>query len=719
MGKTKTNFPNIPDDLRKIPHWVVYRELSGVKVPFRSKEPNVPAFKKDENGRVDRTRSWSTFEDSVAACLDPKNNLTGIGWDIFPPYVGADWDKKDVKPETLELIKSFASYAEVSPSGEGYHLILRGAAPADPKDTNIAPKSWNVPAGVGNFEIYSRDRWFTVTGNQVEGTLSEVRDCDKSVIATLYMHAGAKVKQNKNRGPRSKKIEDGARNQTLASIAGLLWSQGVGEDVLRQSAHSINQEKIEPPLPHDEVEKIVRSICGYEEGSIETQVDFTDGALLERWSREAAPTVRYLTDDKSWFVYRDGIWQEHSVGPVYEIREFLKLQEPASGSLDEKAQDRLHHRLNSQKLVAAVKSLAPGQPELQHEAREFDPDPMLIGLPDNKVLDLRTGDVRDVSPADLITRRLPVAPAIEESAEWLAFLDETHPNQPEIVGFLKRWFGYCLTADVREDKILFFLGVGGAGKGTTIEPFSALLGPYFLSIPIAMLLEDTGEDRRLNYIAALRGVRLAVCNEGSKMRKLDSRGIKALTGGGEITGRRLCHQPTTFVQTHKIIVLANDSPVLDLDDAMMQRVLLVPFEVQFRGTDKCKPELRDFFRSPQQLSGILRWMVNGCLEWQRSGLRPPQEVRNASAKYFKESDYFQQFLDDHVELDAFGFVGTENLYQRWCRYCETNGLWTSKGTSKTFVTDLKARCPHVESGVRVNGLRGLKGLKLKETKESF
>ncbi|HEV2173030.1 MAG TPA: phage/plasmid primase, P4 family, partial [Nitrospira sp.] len=369
----------------------------------------------------------------------------------------------------------------------------------------------------------------------------------------------------------------------------------------------------------------------------------------------------------------------------------------------------------------AVKSLAASRPELQHEAREFDPDPMLLGLPDGQVLDLGDGSVRAITPADLITRRLPVAPASTESAEWLEFLETTHPDQSEVVAFLKRWFGYCLTASVKEDKLLFFLGVGGAGKGTTVEPFSVLLGPYFYAIPIAMLLEDTGEDRRLNYIANLRGARLAVCNEGSKMRKLDSRGIKALTGGGEITGRRLCHQPASFVQTHKILVLANDEPVLDLDDAMKQRVLIVRFDQKFRDTPRDKKGLRDFFKTPEQLAGILRWAIEGCREWQEKGLQPPEEVRNASSEYFQSADFFQQFLDEHTELDMVGFVGTELLYRRWCMYVETNGLpWSSKGTSKTFVTDLKARCPNIESGVRLNGVRGLRGIKIREQeKEKF
>jgi len=132
-----------------------------------------------------------------------------------------------------------------------------------------------------------------------------------------------------------------------------------------------------------------------------------------------------------------------------------------------------------------------------------------------------------------------------------------------------------------------------------------------------MLLEDTAEDRRLNYIAALRGARLAICNEGSKMRRLDSRGIKLLTGGGWITGRRLGHRPINFKQTHKLCVLANDNPVLELDDAMRQRVHVVPFTQKFRDTNREEKGLREFFAEPEQLQGIFSWVLDGCLAYQR------------------------------------------------------------------------------------------------------
>jgi len=283
---------------------------------------------------------------------------------------------------------------------------------------------------------------------------------------------------------------------------------------------------------------------------------------------------------------------------------------------------------------------------------------------------------------------------------------------------LQRWAGYCLTASVKEDMILFLIGVGGSGKGTFAEPLQKLLGEYCVSIPIGMLLEDTAEDRRLNYIATLRGARLAICNEGSKMRRLDSRGIKLLTGGGWITGRRLGHQPINFKQTHKICVLANDNPVLELDDAMKQRVHVVPFNERFRNTQKEEKGLREFFTEPEQLKGIFKWVLEGCLAYQKEGLKPPASVIATTEQFFEDLDIFERFVKENLSVEAgtrTQFQATEPMFQRWKQHCLLEGDEEAVGTMRTFAATLKSKFPHLKEDRKKIGskqIRGVWGLRL-------
>lgn len=330
-------------------------------------------------------------------------------------------------------------------------------------------------------------------------------------------------------------------------------------------------------------------------------LDLSDQGLTAEFLA-TKPLLKYVTDEQGWVGYLNGLWLAKET-PTHEIGSVLKKLEPADIP-DPRLAARVHRHLNSKAAVAAVTFFAEARPELGITASEFDPDPMLLGLPDGEVLDLRTGDRRAAIPDDLITRALPVAPK-GTCPRWLEYLNQAHPNDEELISYLQRWAGYCLTAGTQEDMILFLIGVGGSGKGTFAEPLQKLLANYCVSIPIGMLLESTNEDRRLNYIASLRGARLAVCNEGSKMQRLDSRGIKLLTGGGWLTGRRLGHQPINFKATHKIVVLANDNPVLELDDAMKQRVHVFARKLSFNQLPQIISERHDMVTAKYRCRPLL------------------------------------------------------------------------------------------------------------------
>src|SRR5262249_30073882 len=54
-------------------------------------------------------------------------------------------------------------------------------------------------------------------------------------------------------------------------------------------------------------------------------------------------------------------------------------------------------------------------------------------------------------------------------ALWLEFLEKLWRNDPESIALLQEWFGYCLTDDTSQQKILLVVGPPRAGKGTIIR----------------------------------------------------------------------------------------------------------------------------------------------------------------------------------------------------------------------------------------------------------
>jgi putative DNA primase/helicase len=64
----------------------------------------------------------------------------------------------------------------------------------------------------------------------------------------------------------------------------------------------------------------------------------------------------------------------------------------------------------------------------------------------------------------------------EQPRAWLEFLGALWPHDGEAVGLLQEWFGYCLTADTSQQKMLFVVGPKRAGKGTQARVLAALVG---------------------------------------------------------------------------------------------------------------------------------------------------------------------------------------------------------------------------------------------------
>ena len=108
-----------------------------------------------------------------------------------------------------------------------------------------------------------------------------------------------------------------------------------------------------------------------------------------------------------------------------------------------------------------------------------------------------------------------------------------------------------------------------------------------------------------------------------------------LTGGDSIPARRMREDYWSFDPTHKLVIVSNHKPdVHGTDHGIWRRIALVPFSVRFwdeqKGEDgppalKADKTRKD--RLKAEAEGILAWLVQGCLKWQRTGLAMPDAVR--------------------------------------------------------------------------------------------
>jgi putative DNA primase/helicase len=259
-------------------------------------------------------------------------------------------------------------------------------------------------------------------------------------------------------------------------------------------------------------------------------------------------------------------------------------------------------------------------------------------------------------------------------------------HDTELQGFLQRYMGYCCAGFTTEHVFVFAYGTGANGKGTFINTIARIFGDYATVADMSTFLASNTE-RHPTDLAKLRGARLVVAQETQKGRRWDETKIKALTGGDKITARFMRQDFFDYVPTFKLFICGNHKPRLsNVDEAIRRRLLMVPFTVliPLEERDQQLPE-----KLWSERRAILRWCMDGCLEWQRIGLVPPPVVLDATEAYFAEQDTTQQWLDECTEDGGeFAFTRTTELFAAWKAWCEARNLRTgSVQTLSEALTD--------------------------------
>jgi putative DNA primase/helicase len=62
------------------------------------------------------------------------------------------------------------------------------------------------------------------------------------------------------------------------------------------------------------------------------------------------------------------------------------------------------------------------------------------------------------------------------------------------------------------------------------------------------------------------------------------------------------------------------------------------------------------------MAGILAWMVEGCLKWQRLGLKPPKAVTAATAAYWEAEDGLSAWMDEACHREPSGREQSTDLF---------------------------------------------------------
>lgn len=234
----------IPAELRTRKQWVVWKQQTRpgskkpTKVPYRPSNPKVKASSTNDT-------TWGTYDDARQAVKSGSADGVGFVFTDDDPYCGVDFDDvidaDGIEERVLETIKGLNTYAEVSPSGKGIHVIGRAELKSGGKKSNSA-------------EIYDRGRFFCMTGERVAGTRAKIGAFDPDPVVKFIRNGKADNGSDKlttqGLGPPS-------RHDALVSLAAQLVAAGTTRDFIEAALWAKAREIKLPKREDDEVGRII------------------------------------------------------------------------------------------------------------------------------------------------------------------------------------------------------------------------------------------------------------------------------------------------------------------------------------------------------------------------------------------------------------------------------------------------------------------------------
>jgi putative DNA primase/helicase len=732
----------IPPELRDLRRWVCWKNVhrKGDKKPTKQPRTLTGAMASSTD-----PKTWDTLARVIDACQYRPETVDGIGIVLGKMkdgrvLTGIDLDLHDGKlPDGADqIVTRRNSYAEYSPGG-GIHILGWGT----PFDGTIKG---------GGFERYCKDRYFTFTGNRIDGAPLSLANIDHELdlVAKFITESKASAKAKRravhNTNNNGMAIQDrerrcqkyigkmpsaisgqGGHDATFA-VACELYRFGLDDGTASAILNDYNA-RCSPPwsdaeLAHklksakDEVsadgefgcrltEKNHRAtgngptrkaaskpvsndipVKASEPGetiddhgvdddagagdAVEDADNLTEMGNCDRLLRAHANDIRFVPG-LGWFLWNGNRWVPDELGGVIEMMKRIvrDLWRTLADALDRKELVKFVTESERHAKIMAAINLAKTDPRITVAADKLDADAMLAGTPGG-VVDLRTGKHRPGQRGDLISKTLSVDPAdTPDCTLFLAFLDRIFAGNAELISYIQRLLGMFLTGDISEQSIWFFIGGGANGKSVLIDLVLHILGDYGTLAPPDLFAARPHGTGHPCDLAFLFGTRLAVVSETPSGAAMELSRMKALTGDMKITARKMRQDFVTVGRTHKNLMVTNHPPrIKDGSEAVWRRLQKVPFDVTIPAGER-DPKL--LAKLKREAPGILRWMIDGCIHWQRNGLNPPAIVVQATEQYKDSETPGGDYISDRLKVTPRARLPREVLYQDYQSYSVQNG----------------------------------------------
>lgn len=739
-----TYLSNIPDELKQLDNWCVWkfenRNGKRTKIPFNAAT--------GEFAKSNDKSTWSSYETAVNA-----EGVDGIGFFFEPPYLGIDIDdidddlhrfKQGDKLDNIvsEFNEAFKSYTEVSPSGNGLHIIVKGKIPGSRRRK-------------GNIEMYDSGRFFTMTGKNI-GKYKDVTEVSEQVFKTIY---NKYLPNNTIKYPTTNNYQENIHNlseidvineiynskqaklfddlmkgnyepyytshseadMALANILAFWcakdysqmdsifrqsnlyrdkWDEKrknstYGEQTLFKAINEVNniytpkQEKEENPLRY-----ALSHIFDSEKKDKEYPIrSYDDTGNADRFIDRYGHLYKHSYITNKFYIYDGQKWKVDDRGAIRklidEMIESIKNEKVLHSEdvTEEEARETFQKYYKKTRGTQSKKNIMN---ELMHRKTvtpdEFDKDDMLLNVA-NGYVDLTSRELykHDINKMFSQIANTDYSEKMQP-AVWLDFLNDIFAGDKAVIRYIQKALGYSLTGSTREQVMFILFGKGRNGKSIFVETIAEILGDYSNNMQAKSLMVKKNDNVNTD-IARLSKARFVTSSEPNEGFRFDEGLIKQITGGDKVTARFLYAEEFEYTPKFKIWVSTNHKPIIrGTDDGIWRRLVLIPFDVQIP-EEKVDKDLK--YKLLREAPAILNWMAEGAYMWMREGLELPEKLKASSKAYRTEMDVIEQFIEDECKRVDDGRVKANELYSVYKNWANENNAY--KMSNKDFGQKMKEK----------------------------
>ena len=577
--------------------------------------------------------------------------------------------------------------------------------PKDPRLCVVAEATWErfVPEAFKDFSIEPKK-----SDHDLE---LEVEEKESRDITSLKSR-DPKLQEALSKGVDESGGPHGGRHNSAVAVVGYFCHFSKTRRIAEKNAESWNKNLCRPPLPDEEVQRMVedfwlkeelkraeikeeRRLLKEKEKELKKTDDgppwWKDGEFLpEALARDICSKHKVIAtpigDDYkgvTLYVYRDGAYRSKLGSSIEtEVRDAL--------SRDAKP-DRINQTL-----------------DLIHRSQKVDYEKVNVSAGElvnvkNGMLAWRTGQLLPHDPKYLSTIQIHSDYDPNAKCEALdKFFTDVFP--PDCVALAEEFVGYLLIPDTRLQKAFIAVGAGGNGKGTFLKLLTSLLGKENVSTLDIHTLEDD------KFATATLVGKLANIHHDLSRRQLESTSrFKTLVSGDPISGEKKFKDGFTFQPFARLVFSANEFPRSeDKTNAYFRRLIFVEFPNTFSGA---AGEILDYDKVLSGTPGFMSALLNRGL----SGLRRVMEAGRFSVsetstrtieQYKRECNSAYDFVQEFCHVEEWGWIPRQQMYQKYDGWCRDNGL--KPMSSKNFVNGIRDTQGIKE--VKREGVRGWLGI---------